>query len=262
MKRITLKEKLQVADLLAIRDGYERRQEKHINEVAGMSDNEIIKILENETGDPSTVARLNPSDVDIINPETGAGGDLFAVASSVIDSYLNKHNWDAEKISPLQWGAVCLACGRSFRSFFRCEQKNGPIKGNYNYINVDRVADALPVWLELCITYNKVPLICNFCDFCGVSEEWLYKFGSGVTSDGVDLVQKLHKIQENGLNQRILNPKENPVGAIFLQKAINGYSETKIVKYETSNGSTGAGSLPDFGNYKQIDAETEKNAEK
>ena len=251
-QRATIKQRRRVADLLAIRDGCTRREPRHIEAAGAMSDKEVLNFLDSEIRTDIEPLKLRDQDVEEINPG-GGGANLYDLAENIITNFLNKEGWDAEKISPLQWGACCLACGRVFRSGFRLEQKNCITNGNYQEINAQAVADAVPAWVALCLKYNKTPLIDDFCGFCGISEEYIRKRCDGVTLDEIPIYEKLRKIQENGLNKRILNPKENPVGAIFLQKAINGYNETQTIRHEYNNNSGKAAALPTFGSFDALE---------
>ena len=253
-KRATIKERRRAADLFAIKAGRRERTAEDVEKASLLSDAEIFELLKVDND-------ITPADVEEIRPDGSEGSaDLFEVCENLIENICIKYELDKKTMSPLQWGFVCSRVGAWFssRSAFRCEQKGGPIRGNFNYINTDAIAAAVPVWASLCELYNKTPLVCDFCAFCGVSEEYIYRNVDGLTPDGMHFLQKLHKIQENGLNKRILNPKENPVGAIFLQKAINGYSETKIIKHETIGGKTRADALPTFGDFEEI---TDKSSE-
>lgn len=254
VQRATIKQRRKVADLLAIRDGCTQRQQKHIDAVGAMSDAEIIKFLEAETETEIKPLRLNDQQVEEINPGSG-GANLYDLAKNIIDSFLNRQGWDGDKISPLQWGACCLACGRVFRSGFRIEQQNCITTGNNNQVNAQAVAEAIPAWAALCYEFNKTPLIDDFCSFCGISEEYVRKRCDGVTADGIPIYEKLRKIQENGLNKKILNGKENPAGAIFLQKAINGYSETQTIRHEYGKSDNNAAALPVFSDFGAIESE-------
>lgn len=250
MKRCTIKDRKRAADLLAVKDGCKERQQKHVEAVGLMSDDEVIKFIEEET----TPAAL---EVEEIRPDTETPEkDLFKICDDLIKNYLLSHSLEAEKITPLQWAACCMACGRFFRSrsWFRVEQVNCITTNNMQQIDAAAVAGAVPVWLNLCYTYNKTPLICDFCEFVGISEEWLYKNGQGLTPDGIQIYQKLKKIQENGLRRRVINPKESPIGPMFLLKADHGLIEATKVQHEYIKPEETGAALPDFGQFQEITA--------
>ncbi len=258
-KKCTLKERRAVARILAARDGFERAQDKHIKTVGNMSDAEILQFLDDDTQKAAAAVEvLQPGSVEEIQP--GGGSDYELIYNNLIDianNYIISNGWDGEKISPLQWGAVCMACGRfaRSRSWFRGTPENENTQKGIKEINAQKgidsaaVAGAVPVWLELCSKYNKAPLKSDFMHFCGIAFDWLYDYrsGDGVTSERDKLLQKLDKIQADGLRQRVINPKESPVGAIFLLKADHGLQETQKVTHEYIKNDGSAAALPVFG---------------
>jgi len=260
-KRCTLRERKQVARILAARAGLEKLNSDIINQVGSMSDLEVLNFLDKEL---NRVEVLPPGSVDEIKP----GGDpasIYKILTDTAQTYINNNNWDAVKISPLQWGAVCLYVGIQCRSLFRgISENDNTNKGikevnAINGVNIEAVAGAVPVWLSLCYQYNKAPLICNFLDFCGLSHEWLYNEACGVTSERLHLRKNLETIQANGLRQRVINPKESPIGAIFLLKADHGLVEAQKVTHEYIKRDSSGENLPVFGSF---DALEDKKPEK
>lgn len=247
--KCTIKERRAAARILAAREGLTKINDEIIQRVGSMSDADILQFLDSEEkNSAAAVEVLQPGSVEEITP--GGGPDyekIYNILVDVANNYIMSCGWDAEKISPLQWGSVCLQVGlfvRS-RSLFRGADD---IKNRYNnkdkIININAVAGAVPVWLGLCYKYNKAPLICNFCDFCNISQEWLL---SGVNSECIQLHKTLEKIQADGLRQRVINPKESPIGAIFLLKADHGLVEATKVQHEYIKASETAAALPVFG---------------
>lgn len=243
--KITARERKNAARILAARAGLDSLTPEIIQTVANMADSEILQLFNDDL--TTAAAVLDPSEVDEIKPGTGADYEkIYSLLVDVANNYILSNNWDAEKITPLQWGSVCLQVGifaRS-RSFFRGSDNILNIYGNKDKsIDAAAVADAVPVWLSLCYKYNKPPLICNFCDFCGISKEWLF---SGVTPECVHLAKTLKDIQADGLRQRVVSPKESPIGAIFLLKADHGLIEATKTIHETAENTTRPDALPDF----------------
>ena len=264
-RKCTLKERRQAAQLLAARENSPKIEQKHLEAVGAMSDLEVLNFLDSELL-PAMDPGQNKDALQVEEIKPGAGGvvssdDIRQAAKNTIQNYLMNSNLDAATISPLQWSACCLACGRFFNhlSLFREEQKNSFISNNMNAVNYNAIAAAVPAWLELCIYYNKAPLISDFCYFCGVSKQWFYAVCEGLTPGGIDLAKLLHQIQEDGLNSRILNSKESPIGAMFLQKCINGYSETQTIKHEYITGSGSASALPVFASSGPDHTQNDKN---
>lgn len=258
-KKCTLKERKQAARILAGRQGLEKLNDEIIQTVGNMSDAEILQFLDEDTQKAAAAVEvLQPGSVEEIQP--GGGSDYELIYNNLIDianNYILSNGWDAEKISPLQWGAVCMACGRfaRSRSWFRGTPENENTHNGIKEINAQKgidaaaVAGAVPVWLELCSKYNKAPLKSDFMHFCGIAFDWLYDYrsGDGVTSERDKLLQKLDKIQADGLRQRVINPKESPIGAIFLLKADHGLIESQKVTHEYIKNDGSAAALPVFG---------------
>lgn len=250
-RKCTLKERRAVSRILAARDNCSRALDKHIQAVGNMSDAEILQFLDNEAAAAAdAVEVLQPGSVEEITPG-GAPDDLFNLFDNLITSYMAANNWDGEKISPLQWAACCLSVGRFVRSrsMFRTEQINSIISNNINQLDINALTAAAGAWLELCYKYNKVPLICDFCEFVAISKQAFYnlKDGSSVTPGGLDLFKKIESLQADGLRRRVINPKESPIGAIFLLKADHGLVESQKVTHEYIKNDGSAAALPVFG---------------
>ena len=246
-KYCTIKERKQAARILAARQGLDRLNDEIIKQVGAMSDSEVIQFLDDtlQRSDVAPVEVLKPGSVDEIKP----GEDpqqIYKILSDTARTYINNNNWDGEKITPLQWGAVCLYVGIHCGSMFRAPNEN-TVNRYDNYtkeVNAAAVAGAVPVWLSFCYEFNKPPLICNFLDFCGVSKDWL---NNGVSPECKALKKNLEAIQADGLRQRVINPKESPIGAIFLLKADHGLVEAQKVTVEHVKTDASGAALPVFG---------------
>ena len=229
-----------------------------------MSDAEILQFLDNEEKKTTAAAVevLTPGSVEEITPGGGAP-DYYNLFDGLISSYMASNNWDGEKISPLQWAACCLSVGRFVRSrsMFRTEQINSIISNNIKQLDIDGLTAAAGAWLELCYKYNKVPLICDFCEFVAISSQAFYnlKDGDGVTSRGVELFEKIEGLQADGLRRRVINPKESPIGAIFLLKADHGLVEAQTVRHEYIKSNETAAALPSFGDLPIIEDKNSEN---
>lgn len=262
-RKCTIKERRAAARILAARDNCSRALDKHIQAVGAMSDLEVLNFLDNETAAAAdAVEVLTPGSVEEITPG-GGPDDLYSLFDGLVSSYMAANNWDAEKISPLQWAACCLSVGRFVRSrsLFRFEQTNCIMSNNIKALDVNALARAAGAWLELCYKFNKTPLICDYCEFVGISKQAFYnlKDADGVTPESVDLFKMIEQKQADGLRRRVLNPKESPIGAIFLLKADHGLVEASKVQHEYIKSSETAAALPVFGSF---DAITDENSEK
>ena len=250
-RKCTLKERRAVARILAARDNCSRALEKHINAVGAMSDIEVLNFLDSEAAAAAdAVEVLTPGSVEEITPGA-VPDDLYNMFDGLVSSYMAANNWDGEKISPLQWAACCLSVGRFVRSrsLFRVEEKNCIISNNIKELDINGLTRAAGAWLELCYKYNKTPLICDFCEFVAISKQAFYnlKDADWVTSGSIDLFKRIEAIQADGLRRRVLNPKESPIGAIFLLKADHGLVEAQKIQHEYIKSSETAAALPVFG---------------
>ena len=83
-----------------------------------MSDIEVLNFLDSEAAAAAdAVEVLTPGSVEEIAP--GGGSDYEKIYNTLVDvanTYIMSCGWDAEKISPLQWGSVCLQVGLFVRS--------------------------------------------------------------------------------------------------------------------------------------------------
>lgn len=269
--KVTLKDKRNVARILSARAGaYDRLTPEALDTAANMTDEQIKDFLSAET-EPE---KLAPESVDVLKPGKTLPTDaekLAEIVGGLADAYILKNNWEPEKISPLQWGAVCLTVGNFFRA--RSAFRGMPINPDTNKgirernaaesINAAAVADIIPLFLNLCYKYNKTPLICNFTDFCGLENDFLYtKTGPELTSERIGLKKKLEQMQADGLRMRTMDPKASPVGAIFLLKADHGLIEaTKTIHEYERTGETAA-ALPVFGSDALLLSENDENGEK
>ena len=244
-ERCTIKKRRQVAKILAARDGSEVVQK--YNEMVGeMSDDEVLKFLKENLQTNDEVEKLTAAAVEELRPNETTGDNLYNLVENLIDNYLIKNNWDGEKITPLQWGAVCMYVGAFFRSqgFFRGSDSIKDIYGNRDkYINIQAVGEAVPVWLRFCYKFNKSPLKCDFFEFVGISQQYVY---NGLTPECMELNKTLEKIQADGLRRKVLNGKESPIGAIFLLKADHGLVEATKVQHEYIKQDNNSNNLPVF----------------
>lgn len=258
-KHCTLKERKQAARILAAREGLQKVNDAIIDKIGSMSDDEIIKFLDDNIKPAAdAVEVLQPGSVDEITP--GSGSDYTIIYNALIDTvknYIDSNGWDAEKITPLQWGSCCMAAGRlaGSRSWFRgipenINTNNGIRQVNAaNGVNVAAVAGAVPVWLELCTKYNKSPLKCDFMSFVGLSFDWLYNYkgAPGVTSERDDILKMLEGIQADGLRRVVIDGKRSPIGPMFLLKADHGLVEAQKMTIEHVKTDASGAALPVFG---------------
>lgn len=256
-KKATIKQRRAAADLIAIKAGRASRSAADLEKAANMSDADILQLLDENT--PRAVV------VDEIRPNDGAAvpADAFGYCLNLVNEFCNNFEIDKKTMTPLQWGACCSYIGRGFssRSAFRIESSNF-IKGSNKKIDAQAVADLLPVWADLCGILNKVPLVHDFANFCGLSWAWVYTLennSQGVTPADVDLYKKLQTICRGGLDSRLIDGKAAPVGAIFYAKAKQGYKETQTVQHEYINGGGSVAALPDFGSFRNLPTEKDEN---
>lgn len=245
--KVTCKERKRAADLIAIKAGRTRRNDEDIKAAAALSDNAIIELLKCDdittAADALKVEEIKPGEVD-------AFGDLFGLCEDLIKNICDKYDLPRD-MSPLQWSFICSRLGSWFRSrsMFRQEQKNCIASNNIKALDVDAIAAALPVWIDLCGLYNKVPFKTDFCAFVGISKSGMYKAAAAdcLTSGGVDILKMLDDMNADGLRKKAINPKESPIGAIFLLKADHGLIEAQKVQHEYIKTDASGAALPVFG---------------
>ena len=252
-KRLTNREKKKACELLAVADGCKRRRADDLEKIETLPADQVKEFLYKDVM-PAAVEEIKPGELP---------ADLFGVCENIINDFCNKYDIDKKTMSPLQWGACCSYVGRWFNSrlTFRTLHENSAVKNNYEKINVEALADLVQVWASFCGIYNKVPLINDFCEFAGVSYKWLWKLetGAGVTSPEIDLYKKVRAICRAGLNARLLDGRQAPVGAIFYSKAVEGYQETQTIRHEYTKSVKTAADLPIFDTSGNL---IEKNNEK
>lgn len=237
-----------MADLLAIKDGYTERQPQHVTRAADMTDKEIKDFLKDNA--PAV-------EVDEIRPGE-LPPDLFGTCNNLILEFCQRFDIDPHNIAPLQWGGACMYVGQWFKQqgTFRTESTKS-IMSNCKKIDASAAAEVLPIWAQLCAVYNKVPLQHDFANFCGLSWSWVYKLehnAQGVTAEDISLFKELQKVCRGGLDSRLLDGKQAPVGAIFYAKAKEGYQETQTIRHEYGKMEDTAGSLPIFNDFGAIEA--------
>lgn len=181
-------------------------------------------------------------------------GELPADICEIIDSYLlafcQRFNIeDMRKASAQQWQAFCIVTGQSFKrtkllhDIRRERERGGMILDPY------KVVQLLPIWAGYCGAFDKAPLVCDFCYFCGTSQAWLYECspdGAVVTSSLIELRKKLEKMQESGLSAVLVDGRRNPTGSIFFLKNCHGWRDQREVHHTAEILPQKADGLPQF----------------
>lgn len=178
---------------------------------------------------------LPPSVIDDIN-------DI--ISNCCIQSKID----DLSKASAEKWKGICIACGRYFKqSTILRDTKRERLEGGKRY-NAQKIADLLEIWACLCLEYDKVPLICDFAYFSGVSEAWLRNNNGSceLSSASVDIWKRLLTLQESGLSSRLIDGKRNPTGVIFFLKNNHGWRDQREIVH-TDGGASSPVNYPTFG---------------
>lgn len=257
----TIKERRAVARILAARDNESRACDRHIQAVGNMSDSEILQFLDMEEKKAAAVEVLTHDKVEEITPG-GAVPDYYELFSGLVSSYMVSNNWDGEKISPLQWAACCMTVGRFVRSrsMFRVEQTNCVAINNIKQLDIQEITRAAGAYLQLCFEYNKTPLICDFCEFVGITKQAFYNLKDKELTPGcIDLYKMIEEKQADGLRRVVIDGRRSPVGPMFLLKADHGLIEATKVQHEYIKTVENVGSLPDFGSFAAL---PDENGEK
>ena len=156
---------------------------------------------------------------------------------------------DLHKCAGVQWRACCQFVGRWFQrsDVLRDKERERMIDNRAKCYKAERVAALVPVWAELCGAFNHPPLHGDFIAFTGVSHEWVYDTERSLTSSSVDLLQKVKKLEEEGLSAAVADHRQNPVGRMFLLKAKHGYRETSEIVHTSEKKTIEADALPRLG---------------
>ena len=135
------------------------------------------------------------------------------------------------KASSLQWGAACMFCGQYIKqNKILYDIEKTAARGGVCQYDLEKVIALADIWVYLCQTFGKIPLVNDFIYFSGVSRGWFY--GSNghnnntLTSAGGELIKKLSDLQAAAFASGISDGRENPTGKIYLTKALFGWSDT------------------------------------
>lgn len=173
---------------------------------------------------------------------------------SAVDSFCKKHGFEnMEKCRQPTWGACCSFIGQSiFKKNRRILAGTTPKNGGFCY-DTAKLSALADLWGHMCGVYCKAPIVDDFANFAGVDEVTLYA-NSGkyidmdhLTPARVQLLQKLHSMQERGLAGLIVDGRQNPTGALAALNHWHGWTTTKEIIHTTSGGGQNAVSLPVFG---------------
>ena len=203
---------------------------------------------------------------DIVNAPTMANNDFILtpkehelpdgiadVIFSAVDSFCKKHNFDSmDKCRQTQWGACCMFIGQSiFKQNRKLLADKPPKNGGFCY-DTAKLMQLADIWGHLCGVYGKAPFVDDFANFAGLEESSIYtthnRTGGEITPARMQLLQKLHGMQERGLAGMIADGRQNPTGALACLNHWHGWTSTKEIIHTTSNGAQNAVALPVFDN--------------
>lgn len=159
---------------------------------------------------------------------------------------------DLSKARAPRWSACCMYIGEKVtKKLFKVERGEG---GRWKPYNDEILSALIPLWLYYCATYDKAPLKGDFSYFAGVGFDLIYVADpERLSPTRADVLQKLIKIQENGLSALISDGSRNPTGALAILNHWHGWSQHNVNVTVNTQKALSAASLPALG----TNAETE-----
>lgn len=204
------------------------------------AERQYIKELAKSAPAPEVV----PVDCELYD---GIPAELSALIAACIDSACKLYKIeDLCKASAERWQGVCMYVGRHLRQSGLLYDKEKTKEKNCPVYDAERVAALVNLWAELCTTFEKAPLACDFVFFSGVSEAWFYdnNGNSELTSSRVGIYKKLHDLQERGLSARLTDGRRNPTGTIFFLKNWHGWRDQREIVHTDGGNVAAAAALP------------------
>lgn len=191
---------------------------------------------------PDAVERIGGADAEIM-PEEIETDDILPhdIKKQIDDAIYDFMTYeckppieDMSKARQPRWSACCMYIGqRVNKKLIRPQERRDG--GKWTAIETDIVNAIIPLWLFYCSIYDKTPLKADFIYFSGLSWSWLYdNRADRVTPERVDILQKLHKIQEHGIKGIITDGRSNPTGNIVILNHDHGYATSTVtIQHET-----------------------------
>jgi hypothetical protein len=94
---------------------------------------------------------------------------------------------------------------------------NSIMDSNYNMYNYDLVNDILDYYIYICNLYNKEISIIGFSKLTNIDDETINLWGNDnnkLSSKSFGIYKKLCQMREESLSNKLVDGKQNPVGAI------------------------------------------------
>jgi hypothetical protein len=158
---------------------------------------------------------------------------------------------DLAKERAPRWAACCIYVGHNvFKRFKILTLGENPRRGDGTRkpYDVNIINAAIPLWCFFCSRYDKPPLITDFFNFVGASDQYYYAAIYGkVTPPYIEISKKLKLIQEAGLAGLISDGRGNPTGAIAILNHWHGWAQAPAQQEKTAVSVISAASLPRLG---------------
>lgn len=126
------------------------------------------------------------------------------------------------------------ACRKLFpRGSFKKSDTGEELPGGvYNWNNVNTILD---IYLYLCSKYNKVPSVIGFSLFTGIDYSYLYDLCERfeLRPEMQEVVKRINLLRENGISNRLIDGKSNPIGAISVLNHQFGWNMPGVRQVET-----------------------------
>ena len=149
---------------------------------------------------------------------------------AIIEGFCNKYGIQSPDKMGTKWGACCMDIGQYMkRNKILHDIERERHHGGTVY-DVKKVEASIYIWAYFCNLVNCAPIIGDFVNFAGLSPNYFYANSSNnLTSSDADLLGKVKRVQEEGLQRGLLNSNRTPVGFIFALKSMYGYREATEV---------------------------------
>ena len=157
--------------------------------------------------------------------------DILQTLQSIVNQFCIDNNIpDIRKAPALQWGAACMLIGQYIKNngiLYDAEKTRA--RGGSPVYDIEKVSNLIDIWVFMCQSYAKTPLVTDFIYFSGVSKGWFFgdngHSNNTLTSVRGGIAKKLSDIQAGALASGIVDGRENPTGKIYFSKVL-GWSET------------------------------------
>lgn len=231
--------------------------EKEIHKEAGMNDRmkerlDKVQRLDGVKDRKRRKPKMRKKEIERFNEVEGMPNksELADMVQAAINEFCDTYDVESmrKEAQPI-WGACCTYVGERVikRTGYirdRGREREARIPGTLVYDD-DRITECLELWSFLCGVYAKVPLILDFCGFCGVSNTLFYE--DGLSPKRARCAKLLHTLQEGGATRHIIDGKCAPIGTLAFLNHFYGWNTYKDVSRNNRVQAVTASELPKLG---------------